>query len=340
MSITVYYEKDVNKEILKNKTIAVIGYGSQGAGQSLNLRDSNLNVILGLRKGGTSWKNAEKDGWEPLSVADATKKADIIQILIPDELQAEVYHSEIAPNLEKGNTLMFSHGFNIHFNQIEAPKDINVIMVAPKGPGHTVRGQYKLGSGVPCLIAIENDVDGDAKALALAYADGVGGTRAGVIETSFKEETETDLFGEQAVLCGGISALITAGFETLVDAGYAPEMAYFECLHETKLITDLIFQGGLSDMRYSVSNTAEYGDYISGSRVINASSKAAMKDILTDIQTGKFARDFILENKANGASFKAIRRIHAEHPIEKVGKELRKMMPFLNKNKLITEDRD
>jgi len=335
-----YYENDANLEVLKGKKIAVIGYGSQGRGQSLNLRDSGLDVMVGLRKGGLSWKNAEKDGWTPLTVSDAAEQADIIQVLIPDEIHGQVYRNEIASYLKDGKTLMFSHGFNIVFNQIVPPGGVDIIMVAPKGPGHTVRGQYEIGSGVPCLIAIHTDASGKAKDVALAYARGLGGTRAGVIETTFKEETETDLFGEQAVLCGGLSELIKAGFETLIEAGYAPEMAYFECCHEVKLIVDLIFQGGLADMRYSISNTAEYGDYVSGPRVIDAGVKERMKAVLKDIQTGVFARNWLLENQAGRPSFYATRRKNAEHQIEKVGKELRSKMTFLKEGKLISEERE
>lgn len=335
----IYYDSDANIDLLKGKKVAVVGYGSQGAGQAKNLRDSGVDVVIALRPG-ISWKNAEKDGWKPLTVSEAAKAADVIQILIPDEIQGAVYKNEIAEQLTAGKTLMFSHGFNIHYNQIQPPKDVNVIMVAPKGPGHTVRGQYEIGSGVPCLIAVEQDADGKAKDLALAYAKAIGSTRAGALETTFREETETDLFGEQAVLCGGMSELIKAGFETLVEAGYAPEMAYFECLHETKLIVDLIFQGGLADMRYSISNTAEYGDYVSGPRVINPSVKAAMKDVLTDIQTGKFARNWMLENQAGRPMFYATRKANAVHQVEEVGKKLRSKMKFLSEGKLITEERE
>ena len=335
-----YYDNDANLDILKGKKIAVIGYGSQGRGQSLNLRDSGLDVVVGLRKGGLSWKNAENDGWKPLTVSEAAEQADIIQILTPDESQGQMYRDEIASCMKDGKTLMFSHGFNIIFNQIVPPKGVDIIMVAPKGPGHTVRGQYEIGSGVPCLIAIHTDASGKAKDVALAYAKGLGGTRAGVIETTFKEETETDLFGEQAVLCGGLAELIKAGFETLVEAGYAPEMAYFECCHEVKLIVDLIFQGGLADMRYSVSNTAEYGDYVSGPRVIDSGVKERMKGVLKDIQTGVFARNWLLENQAGRPSFYATRRKNAEHQIEKVGKELRSKMTFLKDGKLISEERE
>ena len=333
-----YYEKDASLDILKGKKIAVVGYGSQGHAQAQNLKDSGLDVIVAELEGTANFKNAKKDGFNPVSAKEAASKADIIQILLPDEHQAAVYKSEIAGEMKEGKTLCFSHGFNIHFNQIVPPEGVDVIMVAPKGPGHTIRREYVQGSGVPCLIAIEKDFSGKAKDIALAYAKGIGGTRAGVIETTFREETETDLFGEQAVLCGGLSALITAGYETLVEAGYAPEMAYFECLHETKLIVDLLYQGGLADMRYSVSNTAEYGDYVAGPRIINDSVKAEMKNVLKDIQSGKFARDWILENKAGRPMFNASRRDGAAHSIEKVGAKLRGMMPFINKDRLVKED--
>jgi ketol-acid reductoisomerase len=336
----VYYEDDARLDVIGKKCVAVIGYGSQGRAQALNLRDSGFNVVVGLREGGISWRNAEKDGWKPLSVAGAAKQADIIQILTPDETQGETYKNEIAPSMSAGKTLMFSHGFNIHYSQIVPTKDINVIMVAPKGPGHTVRSLYERGSGVPGLIAVYQDIDGRAREIALAYAKGIGSTRAGVIETTFREETETDLFGEQSVLCGGLANLILAGFETLVEAGYAPEMAYFECQHEVKLITDLIFQGGLADMRYSVSNTAEYGDYVSGPRVIGEESRKAMKAILKDIQDGTFARNWMLENMAGKPFFNAQRRVAAAHPIEEIGKKLRGMMKFSNDGRLITEERE
>lgn len=332
-----YYDNDANLDTLKGKTIAVIGYGSQGHAQAQNLRDSGLDVIVAELPGSNNFKQAEKDGFKPLTASEAAARADIIQILLPDEHQAGVYQAEIQAEMKEGKTLCFSHGFNIHFNQIVPPAGVDVIMVAPKGPGHTVRREYSQGSGVPCLIAVEKDFSGKARDVALAYAKGIGGTRAGVIETTFREETETDLFGEQAVLCGGLTALIMAGYETLVEAGYAPEMAYFECLHETKLIVDLIYQGGLADMRYSISNTAEYGDYVSGPRVIDARVKQEMKKVLGDIQSGEFAKRWILENKAGRPAFNAYRRAAAEHPIEQVGKKLREMMPFINKDKMIKE---
>lgn len=330
MALTVYHDKDAEFAPLQDKTIAVIGYGSQGHAQAQNLRDSGLKVIIGLREGKSAEK-ARQDGFEVMSVEDAAKIADVVQILMPDETQAAVYKNQIAPNMKKGAALMFSHGFNVHYGQIVAPKDTDVLLVAPKSPGHLVRRTYVEGFGVPGLIAIEQDATGNAKAIGLAYAKGIGCTRAGVIETTFKEETETDLFGEQAVLCGGVSALVKAGFETLVEAGYAPEMAYFECFHELKLIVDLMYEGGLATMRDSISNTAEYGDYVSGPRVVNAESKEAMKAVLSDIQTGRFARDFILENQANGAFLTATRRNEANHPIEVVGAQLREMMQWIKK---------
>ncbi|WP_195572047.1 ketol-acid reductoisomerase [Paenibacillus sp. 1001270B_150601_E10] len=330
MAVTMYYEKDADFGVLQGKTIAVIGYGSQGHAQAQNLRDSGLQVVIGLREGKSAEK-ARQDGFEVYSVAEATSRADVVQILMPDETQAKVYNEEIAPNLKKGAALMFSHGFNIHFGQIVAPKDNDVLLVAPKSPGHLVRRTYVEGFGVPGLIAIEQDATGQAQAIGLAYAKGIGCTRAGVIETSFKEETETDLFGEQAVLCGGVSALVKAGFETLTEAGYAPEMAYFECLHELKLIVDLMYEGGLATMRDSISNTAEYGDYVTGPRIVTDETKKAMKEVLSDIQQGKFARDFILENQANGAFLTATRRNEANHPIEVVGGQLREMMHWIKK---------
>lgn len=330
MAVTTYYEQDADLNVLKGKTVAVIGYGSQGHAQAQNLRDSGVNVVIGLREGKSSVK-AKNDGFEVLSVAEATRLADVIQILMPDETQASVYNNEIKPNLKSDATLMFSHGFNIHFGQIVAPEGNDVLLVAPKSPGHMVRRTYEEGFGVPGLIAIEQDATGRAQQIGLAYAKGIGCTRAGVIETSFREETETDLFGEQAVLCGGVTALIKAGFETLTEAGYAPEMAYFECLHEMKLIVDMIYEGGMASMRDSISNTAEYGDYVTGSRVITDETKKAMKEVLNDIQQGKFARDFILENQSNNAFMNATRRNEANHPIEVVGSQLREMMHWSKK---------
>ncbi|AZK48228.1 ketol-acid reductoisomerase [Paenibacillus lentus] len=330
MAVTLYYEKDAELSVLKGKTIAIIGYGSQGHAHAQNLRDSGLDVVIGLREG-KSFDKAKEDGFEVLPVAEATRRADVVQILMPDETQAAVYHSEIAPNLKKGAALLFAHGFNVHFGQIVPSKDNDVLLVAPKSPGHMVRRTYVEGFGVPGLIAIHQDATGKAKEIGLAYAKGIGCTRAGVIETSFREETETDLFGEQAVLCGGVSALIKAGFETLTEAGYAPEMAYFECLHELKLIVDLIYEGGLATMRDSISNTAEYGDYVTGPRIVTEETKKAMKEVLSDIQQGKFARDFILENQSNRAFLTATRRNEANHPIEVVGEELRGLMHWIKK---------
>lgn len=330
MAVTIYYDKDANQGALQGKTIAVIGYGSQGHAQSQNLRDSGLNVIIGLRPG-KSWTKAENDGFKVYEVAEAARLADVVQILMPDETQARVYNEEIAPNIKNGATLLFSHGFNIHYGQIVPRSDLDVLLVAPKSPGHLVRRTYVEGFGVPGLIAIHQDASGKAKETGLAYARGIGCTRAGVIETSFKEETETDLFGEQAVLCGGTTALIKAGFETLVEAGYAPEMAYFECLHELKLIVDLIYEGGLANMRDSISNTAEYGDYVTGPRLVTDETKKEMKRVLEDIQSGRFARDFILENQSNRAFLTATRRNEGEHEIEVVGRQLREMMAWIKK---------
>ena len=327
----IYKDKDVDLSILKDKTIAVLGYGSQGHAHALNLRDSGLNVIVGLRPGGPSYEKAKKDGFEPVSVREACEKADLIMILLPDQVQPAVYKKEIEPVLKAGKMLLFAHGFNIHYNQIISPKDVDVAMVAPKGPGHLVRREFTKGAGVPCLIAVEQDATGEAFQKALAYAKGIGGTRAGVIETTFKEETETDLFGEQVVLCGGVSALIKAAFETLVSAGYQPEVAYFECLHELKLIVDLIHEGGLTFMRYSISDTAEYGDLTRGPRIINEQVRAEMQKILKEIQSGEFAREWILENQAGRPVLNALRKKEKEHLIEKIGKEIRALMPWLKK---------
>lgn len=326
-----YYDQDANLDLLSGKTVAVIGFGSQGHAQAQNLRDSGINVVVGQRPGSANYELAKELGFEPVSAGEAAAKADVIQILVPDEVQAQLYKNEIAPHLFAGKALVFSHGFNIHFGQIKPPSDVDVFMVAPKGPGHLVRRTYEEGVGVPCLIAVHQDATGRARDLALAYAKGIGGTRAGVIETTFKEETETDLFGEQAVLCGGLSELIRAGFETLVEAGYQPEVAYFECLHEMKLIVDLIYEGGISQMRYSISDTAEYGDLVSGPRVINEASRKAMKELLCEIQSGEFARKWLLENQVNRPVFNALRNQQAEHLIEKVGRKLRAMMPWINK---------
>lgn len=327
----VYYEKDADISVLKGKTIAIMGYGSQGHAHAQNLRDSGLDVIVGQRPGGPNYDLAKEHGFEPMSIADAAAKADLIMILLPDQHQPAVFNKDILPHLKKGKAVAFAHGFSIHYGQIDVPADVDVFMIAPKAPGHLVRRTYTEGGGVPTLVAIHQDASGEALKRALAYAKGTGGTRSGVIETSFRQETETDLFGEQAVLCGGLSALIQAGFETLVEAGYAPEMAYFECLHEVKLIVDLIYEGGFEKMRYSISDTAEYGDYITGPKIVTCGTKKAMKKVLEDIQNGQFAKDFILENQANMPSFKAKRRLQAEHPIEEVGKRLRGMMPWLNK---------
>ncbi|TMV50692.1 ketol-acid reductoisomerase [Paenibacillus mesophilus] len=330
MAVTMYYEKDADLSVLSGKTVAIIGYGSQGHAQAQNLRDSGVKVIIGLRQG-RSWEQAKNDGFEVVSVAEAASRADLVQILMPDETQAKVYNEEIAPNLKKGAALVFSHGFNIHFGQIVPNSDTDVFMVAPKSPGHLVRRVYVEGFGVPGLIAIYQDASGKAKDLGLAYAKGIGCTRAGVIETTFREETETDLFGEQAVLCGGTSALVKAGFETLVEAGYQPEIAYFECLHELKLIVDLMYEGGLAAMRHSISNTAEYGDYVTGPRVVTDETKKEMKKVLEDIQNGTFARNFILENQSNRAFFTATRRRESEHQLETVGRQLREMMHWIKK---------
>lgn len=321
----IYYQNDCNLSLLDGKTVAIIGYGSQGHAHALNLQESGVNVIVGLYEGSKSWALAEKAGLKVDTVEKASKKADIIMILVPDEKQADLYHNSIKENLTEGKVLAFAHGFNIHFLQIMPPEDIDVIMIAPKGPGHTVRSEYQEGKGVPCLIAVYQDASGKAKDMGLAYAAGIGGSRAGVLETTFRQETETDLFGEQAVLCGGVTALMQAGFETLVEAGYDPENAYFECVHEMKLIVDLIYQGGFGKMRYSISDTAEYGDYSAGKRVITEETKKEMKKILEEIQDGTFARNWITENKVGRPHFLATRRIKAEHQMEKVGKELRKM---------------
>ena len=332
-----YYEKDCDLSYLKGKKIAIVGYGSQGHAHAMNLRDSGCDVIIGLYKGGKSWAVAEKDGFTVMETAEATKAADIIMILINDEKQAKLYKESIEPNLTEGKTLAFAHGFNIHFGCIKPPKNVNVIMIAPKGPGHTVRSEYQVGKGVPCLIAVHQDATGDALDIGLAYALGIGGARAGVLETTFRTETETDLFGEQAVLCGGVCALMQAGFETLVEAGYDPRNAYFECIHEMKLIVDLIYQSGFSGMRYSISNTAEYGDYITGPKIITAETKKAMKKILSDIQDGTFAKDFLLDMSDAGSQvhFNAMRKIAAEHPSEIVGKDIRKLYSWADEEKFI-----
>jgi ketol-acid reductoisomerase len=340
VSINVYYDKDADLSLIQSRTVAVIGYGSQGHAHALNLKESGVDVVVGLRKSGASWKKAEAAGLKVAEVADAAKSADLVMVLVPDELQVKLYNEQLAPNMKKGAALAFAHGFNIHFQLIEPRADLDVIMIAPKGPGHLVRSTYTQGGGVPSLIAIHQDASGNAKQIALAYASANGGGRAGIIETNFREETETDLFGEQAVLCGGATALVQAGFETLVEAGYAPEMAYFECLHELKLIVDLMYEGGMATMRYSISNTAEYGDYTRGPRVVTPAAKEEMKKILEEIQTGQFAREFVLENAAGAPTLKARRRIGAEHQIEEVGARLRGMMPWIGKNKLVDKDRN
>lgn len=334
----IYYDKDVKRGALKGKTVCIMGYGSQGHAHANNLKESGVNVIVGVRKG-TSLDKAKKAGFKALPPAEAAKEADVIMMLLPDEYQAEIYKNEISPNIKKGVYVGFAHGFNIHYSQIVPSPDTNIFMVAPKGPGHLVRSEYTKGSGVPCLVAVNQDPSGDTKELALSYASAVGGGRAGIIETTFREETETDLFGEQVVLCGGLTSLIMAGYETLVDAGYAPEMAYFECLHEVKLIVDLLYEGGISNMRYSISNTAQYGDITRGPRVINAGVKKEMKKILSEIQSGEFAREWILECKANKPMFNALTQKGAEHPIEKVGEKLRAMMPWLKKSKLVDKSK-
>ena len=337
----VYYDRDADLNLIKGKKVAVIGYGSQGHAHLLNMRDSGVKEIaVALRAESASAKKAEAEGIKVMSVPEAAKWADVVMMLTPDELQADIYRDQLAPNMKHGAALMFAHGLNVHFNLIEPRADLDVLMVAPKGPGHTVRSEYKRGGGVPCLIAIHQDASGNAHDLGLSYASAIGGGRAGIIETTFREECETDLFGEQVVLCGGLVELIRNGFETLVEAGYAPEMAYFECQHEVKLIVDLIYEGGIANMNYSISNTAEYGEYVSGPRIITAETKAEMKRVLADIQTGRFARDWVLENKAGQASFKATRAKGDAHPIEDVGAKLRAMMPWIAKNKLVDKDKN
>lgn len=333
----IYYQEDCNLSLLEGKTIAVIGYGSQGHAHALNLKESGCNVIIGLYEGSKSWAKAQEQGFEVFTAAEAAKRADIIMILINDEKQADLYKQDIAPNLEEGNMLMFAHGFNIHFGCIVPPANVDVTMIAPKGPGHTVRSEYQAGKGVPCLVAVEQDYTGKAKDMALAYALGIGGARAGVLETTFRTETETDLFGEQAVLCGGVCALMQAGFETLVEAGYDARNAYFECIHEMKLIVDLIYQSGFSGMRYSISNTAEYGDYVTGPKIITEETKKAMKKILADIQDGSFAKEFLLDMSPAGKQvhFRAMRKLASEHPAEVVGAEIRKLYSWSDEDKLI-----
>ena len=338
MALNVYYDKDCNIELIKSKVVAMIGFGSQGHAHAENLRDSGVEVVVGLREGGSSWAKAAAKGFEVLTVGEATAKADVVMILLPDENQAEIYKEEIEPNLKEGATIAFGHGFNIHYGRIIPRADINVTMIAPKAPGHTVRSEFVRGGGIPDLIAVGQDPSGQTKELALSYASAIGGGRTAIIETTFKDETETDLFGEQAVLCGGVTSLVQAGFETLTEAGYAPEMAYFECLHELKLIVDLMFEGGIADMRYSISNTAEYGDYVSGKRVINDESKAAMKEILKEIQDGRFAKDFILEGQAGYPRMNAERTNARASLIEQTGVKLRKMMPWISANKIVNQD--
>ena len=336
--LNVYYDKDCDLDIIKSKTVAMIGFGSQGHAHAENLRDSGVNVVVGLRPEGGSWKKAIAKGFDTMTVAEATAKADVVMILLPDEDQKRIYEAEIEPNLKEGATIAFGHGFNIHYGRIMPREDINVMMIAPKAPGHTVRSEFVKGGGIPDLIAVHADPSGNTKALALSYASAIGGGRTAIIETTFKDETETDLFGEQAVLCGGVTSLVQAGFETLTEAGYAPEMAYFECLHELKLIVDLMFEGGIADMRYSISNTAEYGDYVSGPRVINEHSKAAMKEILADIQNGKFAKDFILEGQADYPRMKVERANAKASLIEQTGERLREMMPWISANKIVDKE--
>jgi len=338
--LNVYYDKDCDLNLIKSKTVAMIGFGSQGHAHAENLRDSGVNVVVGLREGGSSWGKAAAKGFEVLSVAEATAKADVVMILLPDENQAEIYKSQIEPSLKTGATIAFGHGFNIHYGRITPKADINVMMVAPKAPGHTVRSEFVKGGGIPDLVAVEQDPSGETLELAKSYASAIGGGRTGIIETTFKDETETDLFGEQAVLCGGVTSLVQAGFETLTEAGYPEEMAYFECLHELKLIVDLMFEGGIADMRYSISNTAEYGDYVSGPRVINEESKKAMKQILKEIQNGVFAKDFILEGQAGYPRMNAERKNAAASKIEQTGNRLRAMMPWIAANKIVDQDKN
>ncbi len=336
----VFYDKDADLSLIKGKKVAIIGYGSQGHAHAQNLKDSGVDVVVGLREGGASWKKAEAAGLKVARIDEATKGADVVMMLLPDESIPAVYKKEVAPNIKAGAALAFAHGFNIHYNQVVPKTDIDVIMIAPKGPGHTVRSEYLKGGGVPSLIAVHQDQSGKARDLALSYAAANGGTKGGVIETTFREETETDLFGEQAVLCGGIVELIKNGFETLVEAGYAPEMAYFECLHETKLIVDLIYEGGIANMNYSISNNAEFGEYVTGPKVVNDESRAAMRAALKRIQNGEYAKDFVLEGHMNYPTLTARRRLTAEHPVEKIGAQLRAMMPWIMKNKLVDQSKN
>ncbi len=336
----VFYDKDCDLSLIKGKTVAIIGYGSQGHAHAQNLNDSGVKVVVGLRKGGASWSKVEKAGLNVAEVADAVKAADVVMILLPDENIAAVYSQDIEPNIKQGASLVFAHGFNVHYGLVTPRADLDVWMVAPKAPGHTVRGTYAQGGGVPHLIAIHQDKSGRSRDLALSYSMANGGGKAGIIETSFREETETDLFGEQAVLCGGAVELIKAGFETLVEAGYAPEMAYFECLHELKLIVDMIYEGGIANMNYSISNNAEYGEYVTGPRIVTSATKEAMRQCLKDIQTGEYAKSFILENKAGAPTLLSRRRLTSEHQIEQVGEKLRAMMPWIKKNKLVDQTRN
>ncbi len=337
----VYYDQDADIGLIKGKKVAIIGYGSQGHAHAANLKDSGVpDVAVALREGSSSIAKAEAAGFKVMNVAEASKWADVVMMLTPDELQADIYGEDVANNIRPGAAIAFAHGLNVHFNLIEPRSDIDVFMVAPKGPGHTVRGEYLKGGGVPCLIAVHQDASGNAHDIGLSYASGVGGGRSGIIETTFQEECETDLFGEQAVLCGGLVELIKAGYETLIEAGYAPEMAYFECLHEVKLIVDLIYEGGIANMNYSISNTAEYGEYVTGPRIVTSETKAEMKRVLDDIQSGRFTRDWMVENKARQASFKATRRRNAEHNIEEVGERLRGMMPWIGANRLVDKDKN
>jgi ketol-acid reductoisomerase len=337
----VYYDRDADLNLIKNKKVVIVGYGSQGHAHAANLKDSGVKeVAVALRSDSKSVEKAKSAGFNVMDVSSAAKWADVIMMLTPDELQGEIYKADIEKNMKSGAAIAFAHGLNVHFNLIEPREDIDVFMVAPKGPGHTVRSEYQKGGGVPCLIAIDQDVSGNVHDIGLSYASAIGGGRSGVIETSFKEECETDLFGEQVVLCGGLVELIRAGYETLTEAGYAPEMAYFECLHEVKLIVDLIYEGGIANMNYSISNTAEYGEYVTGPRIITSETKAEMKRILNDIQSGKFTRDWMLENKVSQTSFKATRRNVAEHPIEKIGSKLRAMMPWITANRLVDKDKN
>ncbi len=337
----VYYDRDADVGLIKGKRVAIIGFGSQGHAHALNLKDSGVEgVIVGLRAGSAGIAKAEAAGFRVMDPADAAREADVVMILTPDEGQGDLYREKLAPNLKQGAAIAFAHGLNVHFNLLDPRPDLDVFMIAPKGPGHTVRSEYQRGGGVPCLIAIAQNPSGNAQEIALSYASAIGGGRAGIIETTFREECETDLFGEQVVLCGGLVELIKAGYETLTEAGYAPEMAYFECLHEVKLIVDLIYEGGIANMNYSISNTAEYGEYVTGPRIITAETKAEMKRVLADIQSGRFARDWMLENRVNQSSFKATRRKLAEHPIETVGEKLRAMMPWIRKNALVDKARN